>query len=364
MKVLFLTAGTEGTASTRVRIYNNLPFFQRAGIETRVMLGPSGRGVLRSHLWRYLAWPDVICVQKALLSPYLLQVLGLTGKPRIFDLDDALFALPSYIVPSDEQRNRMIEQTAEMMRWADIVSVANGYLAKHALRLNAKVVEIPVAVDCDKFYPAGDASAGAKPLPVLGWVGAADGRHFDNVKILAEPLAKLAQKRPFELRLIGIRDDARFAALFAGISGIKVEQVGWAPRPEHVPEQIRQLDVGLAPLLEDPWTLGKSPIKVLEYMASGVLTVGSTVGEITTFIQDGKNGLLAQSADQWVEKLDYALSEAHELEDLRRYAVDTVRTHYSLAAVSAQWVSLLVEAAQMSRESLKQQRTKRERSTR
>ena len=169
MKVLFLTAGTEGTASSRVRVYNNLPFFERAGIETRSSW-PRGRGVLKSHLWRYLAWPDVICVQKALLSPYLLQVLSLTGKPRIFDLDDALFALPSYIVPADEQRSRMIEQTAEMMRWADIVSVANGYLAQHALDLNAKVVEIPVAVDCDKFFPA--RMPPAEPNPCLssdGW---------------------------------------------------------------------------------------------------------------------------------------------------------------------------------------------------
>ena len=144
-----------------------------------------------------LAWPDVICVQKALLSPYLLQVLSLTGKPRIFDLDDALFALPSYIVPSDNSADRMIEQTAEMMRWADIVSVANGYLAEHALGLNAKVVEIPVAVDCDKFslprIPP------AEPSPFLssdGWAPPMAGISITS-RCLAEPLSKLAQKRPF-----------------------------------------------------------------------------------------------------------------------------------------------------------------------
>ena len=177
-------------------------------------------------------------------------------------------------------------------------------------------------------------------------------------------MAKLAQKRPFELRLIGVRDDARFVALFAGIPGIKVEQVGWAPRPEHVPEQIRQLDVGLAPLLEDSWTLGKSPIKILEYMASGVLTVASAVGEINTFIQDGKNGLLVRSADQWVDRLEYALSNAPELQEMRRASVDTVRNTYSLAIVSNQWSSLLSEAAAMSRENLKQQRTQRRHSKR
>ena len=358
MKVLFITIGTIGTASTRARVYSLLPMLQAAGIETRVVLAPRGRSILKSPIWGVLFWPDVIVVQKALLSPLIRTLLGLTQRPRIYEINDALFAIPAYIIPSEVERTRMAQQTNAMLRWADVVCLNNGYLEEYARRFNPSVVTIPEFVDCTKFSPTTDARR-KEGVPVLGWVGAADKRHFENVKLLAEPLAKLAQKRSLVLRLIGMREDERFTKLFESIRGLRVETVGWRASADHVPHEIRQLDVGLAPLIEDPWTLGKSPVKVLEYMACGVLPVASAVGQQKEFIKDGVNGFLVNTTQEWVEKLEYAISDAPELDTMRQRAVETIRSRYSVEVCGQQVLEMLFQASSMSQDDLRRQRLAR-----
>jgi glycosyltransferase involved in cell wall biosynthesis len=44
-------------------------------------------------------------------------------------------------------------------------------------------------------------------------------------------------------------------------------------------------------------------MKALLYMGVGVPVVASPVGVNTSIIQDGQNGFLADSEDEWVEKL-------------------------------------------------------------
>lgn len=358
MKVLFITVGTEGTASSRLRVFNYIPLMNAAGVGTRVMLVPTGKSVLRSRLWLTLLWPDVIFVQKALLSPVLRAALGATAKPRIYDLDDALFAVPAYMMPSDAERARIARLTNRMLRWADSVCVANSYLAAHASAFNSSVVTIPQSIDCSAYHPNGPGS-GLAAVPVLGWVGAADARHFDNISLLVEPLTALARRRQFVLRIIGGRGDERFTQIFRDVPGIQLETVLWQPTAHHVPDEIRRLDVGLAPLAEDPFTLGKNHAKILEYMACGVLPVVSAVGMQKEFVQDGVNGFLVRTPEEWVTKLERALSGGPELDAMRKRAVEAVRTTYSIEVCGQRVLEMIVETARRNRDALTRDRRAR-----
>ena len=68
-------------------------------------------------------------------------------------------------------------------------------------------------------------------------------------------------------------------------------------------ELFNTCDVGVYPLADDEWSKGKCGFKAIEFMACGVPVVAAAVGVNREIIQDGVNGFLASTEDEWVEKL-------------------------------------------------------------
>jgi glycosyltransferase involved in cell wall biosynthesis len=65
---------------------------------------------------------------------------------------------------------------------------------------------------------------------------------------------------------------------------------------EAVPRHLRGVDIAVAPYPPlDPFYF--SPLKVLEYMATGRAIVASRVGQISELIEDGVTGLLVSPGD-------------------------------------------------------------------
>jgi len=59
--------------------------------------------------------------------------------------------------------------------------------------------------------------------------------------------------------------------------GIEVDFRPWSPGEQDL--ALRECDIGLCPMPDTPWTRGKCPYKVLQYMAHAMPWVGSAVGE-------------------------------------------------------------------------------------
>ena len=68
-------------------------------------------------------------------------------------------------------------------------------------------------------------------------------------------------------------------------------------------EDLHGFDIGIMPMPDTEWTRGKCGFKALLYMACGVPPVCSPVGMTTDIVQDGQNGLLATTTEEWIEKL-------------------------------------------------------------
>jgi glycosyltransferase involved in cell wall biosynthesis len=83
------------------------------------------------------------------------------------------------------------------------------------------------------------------------------------------------------------------------------------------------------PLPDDDWSKGKCGLKALQFMALGIPTVCSPVGVNAEIIQDGENGFLAGSEDEWVEKLGRLVHSAELRKQLGRAGRRTVETKYS-----------------------------------
>jgi glycosyltransferase involved in cell wall biosynthesis len=200
------------------------------------------------------------------------------------------------------------------------VIAGNQFLADYALRFNGAVTVIPTCVDTDKFVPRRDrGAASAADRLVIGWIGSPTTATY--LAGIADVLRRVAERRPFTLRVSGV--DEPF-----GIAGVDVVNVPWSLDAEV--SLFNECDVGVYPLTDDEWSRGKCGFKAIEFMACGVPVVAAAVGVNREIIQDGVNGFLASTGDEWIDKLGRLLSDP----DLRRRmgaeGRRTIEARYSL----------------------------------
>lgn len=286
------------------------------------------RAALLSKLTNY----DVIYLHReaALLGPAVFErLIHRSGVPIVFDFDDAIFL--SYKSPSNGYLSylKFAGKTKTNCRLAAHVMVGNPYLAEYARQFNQNVSIIPTTIDTDKYKPVNiEDSSG--PL-VIGWTGShSTVQHLDTLR---SALAKLAQRESIRLRVIGTPNYQ--------IEGVEFETIMW--RSETEVEDLSAVDIGIMPLPDDNWARGKCGAKALQFMAMGIPTVCSPVGVNTDIIQDNENGLIANSEDEWIEKLSLLIRSRELRARLGKAGRQTIEQRFS-AAVQAPRVYEVLES--------------------
>ena len=286
------------------------------------------RAALLSKLTNY----DVIYLHReaALLGPAVFErLIHRSGVPIVFDFDDAIFL--SYKSPSNGYLSylKFAGKTKTNCRLAAHVMVGTPYLAEYARQFNQNVSIIPTTIDTDKYKPVNiEDSSG--PV-VIGWTGShSTVQHLDTLR---SALAKLAQRESIRLRVIGTPNYQ--------IEGVEFETIMW--RSETEVEDLSAVDIGIMPLPDDNWARGKCGAKALQFMAMGIPTVCSPVGVNTDIIQDNENGLIANSEDEWIEKLSLLIRSRELRARLGKAGRQTIEQRFS-AAVQAPRVHEVLES--------------------
>jgi glycosyltransferase involved in cell wall biosynthesis len=125
------------------------------------------------------------------------------------------------------------------------------------------------------------------------------------------------------------------------IPGITIEQPGWTINGEV--NLFATCDVGVYPLADDEWARGKCGFKAIEFMACGVPVVASAVGVNREIVEDGVNGFLAHSDDEWVEKLLRLLGDSALRRQFGQTGRLTIEQRYSLRVHAPKLADVLRE---------------------
>ena len=210
---------------------------------------------------------------------------------------------------------RLIER--RLFGASDAVLTVSTALRHYALEQGARparTLVLPNAVDTGRFAPghrrqtAGD-SAGAVLSPdtrarlglatdafVVGFAGSLKPWHGTDV--LLDAFAGMKDHVP-GARLLIVGEGPQADALHAHAARLGISRdVIFTGKVAHdeMPELLAAMDVAVAPYLEVP-DFYFSPLKLYEYMASGLAVVASDAGDIAALVRDGQTGLVCPPGD-------------------------------------------------------------------
>lgn len=338
---LRVTALTGGAAmpSSRFRVEQLVPALGAAGVDVdlrpaRVSCYPPRRRWLRP-LWLPAAIlakvPDVVAThrtQVTLLQREFVSTLatleGATARPRVFDVDDAIWL------------NRGGGGFARRLAGAmDTVIAGNGFVAEWFGRYCERVVVLPTAVDTGRFAPVPPGPSGRPPA--IGWSGSS--ANFPYLLLWQDALRALMDRVP-DLR---VRICADRRPPFERLPSGRVDWVPWSADAE-VPF-LQSLDVGLMPLADTEWARGKCAYKMLMYMSCGVPAVVSPVGMNREVLAQGPVGHGATSAHEVAAAISVLLDDAAGRAAMGRAGRQLVVDRYSVAVVAPRLAAILSEAA-------------------
>ena len=348
--VLFLTRFQQGMASAWYRALQYLPLLEQSGIRCRVQAlfsdtyvnrlfstrRKSCREALKGYGKRltYLARTDLsrfdLCYVQYEVFPYwphcMDSVLALGRMPYVVDLDDAIYLAYKRIPFLRGKLDTII-------RKARLVIAGSEVLREYAAALNAKVCVIPTVIDIGN-YPA-KTDYGRRGRFVVGWVGTPITAHRYLLPF-ARALQAVSRRYPITLCCVGT--DPKFE-----VPGVEVENVLW--NRDTVGQVIRTFDVGIMPLLDEPFARGKCGFKLIQYLGCGVPAVGSRVGANESIISDGVDGLLADSEAALADRICAFLESQTLREQLGRAGRIKVLEKYCLQSTHRQFRRELLMAA-------------------
>lgn len=246
-----------------------------------------------------------------------------------FEFDDAIW------MPNVSDSNRLFSvikpygNARFIMRNAYCNVAGNEWLADFARQFNARTVCIPTVVDTEKVHNrVQDQSTDA---PVIGWTGSHSTLNY--LEPLVPVLEEIHRIHPFKLRIISDRKP-----LF-DLPGM--EFVKWSAATEG--DDLLGMHIGLMPLPDEDWARGKCGLKLLQYMAMGIVPVASAVGVNPEIIADGTNGILCHTPEEWKNALLKLLTDHSHRKTLAGECRNAVIKRYSVESQRHKFLHLFSE---------------------
>lgn len=242
----------------------------------------------------------------------------LQRNPRVlYDFDDAIYF---------GEQGPQVRWMCENARW---VTAGNEFLAAHARQFTDRVTVLPTVVDTDRYLTRG-ASDPAPDRPRVGWLGS-DLSIRMTLYPHWESLGRMQRALGFDFVVIS-RPRPRPPA-----GDLRWRWIPWSPRVE---ERIsRCIDVGLMPLVDEPFQRHKCATKILQYMAGGLPFIATPIGVNRKIIDESGAGLGADSETQWAEAIGALIHD----QDLRHRLGRAGRRYCEEKYSARKWFPALLE---------------------
>jgi L-malate glycosyltransferase len=253
----------------------------------------------------------------------------LFSKNLVYDIEDNVLMEKSNSINPLVKILKSAGKTEYLIKTADHVITSSPFLNDHCLGINDKELctYISSSINTNRFLPANSYLNDHKI--VIGWTGTFSSKvyldHLRNVFI------ELNKRCEFRLRVIG-----NFAY---DLPGVDLEVIQWSEEKEV--QDMQGIDIGVYPLFQNEWVLGKSGLKAIQYMAFGLPAVATNVGTTPLIIQHLENGCLVKTENDWIDALENLINNPDLRRKLGVAARRTVLNKYSGNVIKLQYLSIL-----------------------
>jgi glycosyltransferase involved in cell wall biosynthesis len=278
---------------------------------------------------------DLLWVEKELLPwfPFFFETLFRGGRvPYVVDYDDAVFHRYD-MHPSPLVRALLGKKIDHVMRDAALVIVGNDYLGERALRAGAGRVEhLPSVVDVSQYHRKVHQTG---PAFHIGWIGSPlTARYLD---LLHKAIHQLHQESNIRMVLMGAGSRSPYPS-------VPTEILPWSESTERALS--RKIDVGIMPLVNEPFEQGKCGYKLVQYMAGGIPVVASPIGINNQIVEPHVNGYLAESIEDWLVALRSLRDDVDKRASMGEAGHLKAKNLYNLQVTAPQLFDLLSRAVQ------------------
>ncbi len=351
-RILFIAPYPHAQApSQRFRFEQYIPALKAQGHEVEVhpFLSPKdwaplykegsfarkGWSMIRSFMKRWWLLTkirrfDAVFIHReaAMIGPPVFEfiIAKILKKKYIYDFDDAIW-LPNYSQSNAKfHRLKAYGKVKKIIRWADKVVVGNSFLAEYAAQFNENVEIIPTTIDLENVH--NQVTQHQEDLIRIGWTGSHTTMEY--LPLLVPTLKKLEKVYPIKFRVI--------SNLPPEIELDCLEFVKWNKETEIA--DLAAIHIGVMPLEDSVWAKGKCGFKGLQYMSLQIPSVMSAVGVNPEIVEDGTNGFLCETAEDWYRVLLQLIEDLDQRKKVGQAGYNTVKTRYSVAANTPKYLAL------------------------
>jgi glycosyltransferase involved in cell wall biosynthesis len=331
--VLALPSGDVYKASSRWVIYNRTSMLKKYGIHLHIL---HHRGsffhkiAYYFKLIKYSTKIRVIIVQGRLLSDVELMLLRLFRVNIIYIYVDAIFE-KSLDDHHEGVYKYRIQALNKLLLASAAVVVGNNYIKEYSIKYNSNVHIIPGTFKPEEYKIK--YSNGEKTKLCIGWIGySGNGIGLLMIKTILKNLIDCNSN--LELKIIS---DKRVE----GFEDIRYNYVKWTLDDED--KDISEIDIGLAPMVTNPWTKGKVGSRPILFAFYGIPTIASPVGINKDIFKNGQNILYASSTTEWEEAINLLILDKQYRKLIGNNALSTYRNHYSAEVHSRQLKTVISE---------------------
>jgi L-malate glycosyltransferase len=345
-KVLILCPSPEGTAPTqRLKYEQYLGLLEKEGYDFTISSFQSRRfwdiiykpgrtlekiwwtgiGYLR-RTWDLLRAPfyDAVFVNLWVTPigfPFYERVLFFFNKRVIYDIDDMIFITKhDHVKSSFFQRLKGRRKPVVMMKHSQYVIVCTPKLEEMAKEINKykSAIDISSTFDTERFVPV--TSYEQHEITTIGWTGTHSTLAF--LETLQPVMARVAQLRRIKLLVIANKEYS--------MKDVPTEYLSWKAETEV--QDLHKFTIGLYPIPANEWSLGKSSLKALTYMAIAIPFVATAYGTNFRIMQNGVQGYLAATEQEWVDGIVRLIDDVELRKRMGKEGRKTVEELFSLNA--------------------------------